>query len=65
MTNLQQLLKKGTPIRESEILANLPADELPKWENFMRGKTILKLEGGDHGIYTWDYAEFLRLNPSL
>ena len=59
IADLEELSKNET-IKESEILAIIPPDTIPYWDNFMRGKTCPLLENGDHGVYGWDLCQFLK-----
>ena len=59
MESLKSLIKNSEPIKESEILLNLPYELHNDWDNFMRGKTCPILDNGDHGVYSWDLEQFL------
>jgi hypothetical protein len=61
MTDLKNLIKNSEPIKESEVLANLPHDLHNEWDNFMRGKTCPLLDNGDHGVYSWDLNQFINI----
>lgn len=57
---LQELSDVNSCIKESEVLYRMPIEEHSNWENFMRGKTCPILDNGDHGVYSWDLAQFLK-----
>lgn len=57
---LKQLTEEEDIIKESQILICLPYEMHNDWDNFMRGKTCPVLEGGDHGVYSWDLKKFLQ-----
>ena len=59
MKSLKNLIKNSEPIKESDILVNLPYELHNDWDNFMRGKTCPILDNGDHGVYSWDLEQFL------
>ena len=59
MDSLKNLIKNSEPIKESDILVNLPYELHNDWDNFMRGKTCPILDNGDHGVYSWDLKQFL------
>ena len=57
---LKEKSLEGQAIKESEILINIPFELRDQWDNFMRGKTCPILDGGDHGVYSWDLIQFLQ-----
>ena len=52
-------LCENSPIKESEILYNVPHAYHSKWDEHMRGKTCPVLDNGEHGVYSWDLEQFL------
>ena len=61
MKSLKNLIKNSEPIKESDILVNLPYELHNDWDNFMRGKTCPILDNGDHGVYSWDLSQFINI----
>jgi hypothetical protein len=53
-------LCENSPIKESEILYNMPPSYHSKWDEYMRGKTCPILDNGEHGVYNWDLEQFLQ-----
>ncbi len=52
-------------IPESDILKVLSEDQVPLWENYMRGKTITQIGFDDWGIWETDYSSFKRHMDNL
>ena len=61
---LEQKTLEKKDIKESEVISVLPFELLESWDNFMRGKTCPVLDGGDHGVYSWDLNQFLNCIPT-
>ena len=45
-------------IPEKEIIAAMPADLHPRWDQFMRGQGALALDDGNAGIFPCDFSRF-------
>jgi hypothetical protein len=45
-------------IPEADILKVLSEDQVPLWENYMRGKTITQIGFDDWGVHETDYNLF-------
>ena len=52
-------------IPEADILKVLSEDQIPLWENYMRGKTITQIGFDDWGIWETDYSSFKRHMDNL
>jgi len=47
-------------IPEADILKVLSEDQVPLWENYMRGKTVQEIGFDDWGVPESDYESFRR-----
>lgn len=52
-------------IPEREILAAMPEELKPLWQEFMFCKGMLVMDDGGHAIYPEDFFEFLRIRAGV
>lgn len=60
--DLKEIAEPYPHIPESQILAAMPEELKPQWDDFIRGQTCLLIEHADappeSGIYPWDFERF-------
>ena len=57
--NIEAVDKPMPHIPEKQILAVMPEDIKPMWENWICGQTCLLCDDMDSGIYKWDWERFV------